>query len=298
MGAIYVRLSESKKCNRRIDMRRIFLKHFVAAVAALAALATLATALFNLDGIKECGACGAFWAILVVLISFGYACWQTRSKKKINLDLSSELKLTIFEGDLFEQKGIICIPFNEYFDTHVGDGVVGPNTLHGLFINRFYKDRIEDLNEKINKKLSCIQEKDTHPRRFKGCPEKRYELGTCIDIREGENTYVLFALTHFDDNDKANVGRAEYTKVAQKLMQYLSDNAEDKPVYMPLFGTGLSRMRRTGQRILHHLVDTLDFNDDCTIPGGVHIVIKSLDSMNVNLTALEEIVKNGITKHD
>ena len=279
-------------------MKRIFWIHFFAAIAALASLATLLTALFDVDFIKDCKPCGALGAILVVLFSYIYACIQTRSKKKIDLDLSSELKLTIFEGDLFEQKGVICIPFNEYFDTHVGDGVVGENTLHGIFVNRFYKDRIEELNEKIEKKLSVLKEIDKHPRRFKGCPEKRYELGTCIDIREGENTYVLFALTHFDDNDKANVGRAEYTKVVQKLMLYLSEKAEDKPVYMPLFGTGLSRMRRTGQRILHHLVDTMDFNDDCTIPGGVHIVIKSLNSLDLNLTALEEIVKNGITKHD
>ena len=211
--------------------------------------------------------------------------------------MSSELKLTIKEGDLFQQKGIICIPFNEYFDTHVGDGVVGENTLHGIFINKFFKDRIPELESKVSSKLpkSGYQ---IHQRRLSSSPDKQYELGTCIDIREGENTYVLFALTHFDDNDKANISRAEYAMVVGKLTKHLGDIAEGKQVYMPLFGTGLSRMRRTPQRILLHLVDTLDFNDTFTIPGGLNIVIKSLKDINVNLTSLEYIVKHGITENE
>ena len=105
-------------------------------------------------------------------------------------------------------------------------------------------------------------------------------------------------MTHFDDNDKANVSRAEYAVVVDKLMQHVSNLAEGKPVFMPLFGTGLSRMRRTSQRILFHLVDTLDFNDACTIPGGVNIIIKSLKDVNVNLTSLEYVVKHGITENE
>lgn len=276
-------------------MKRSFLAHFLAAIASLAALATLITVLFDVDCIKECWACGTFWAILVVLISFGYACWQTRSKKKISLDLSSELKLTISEGDLFEKKGIICIPVNEYFDTHVGDNVVNENSIHGQFITKYYKDRLGELQQKINDALAGKDSKE-HPRRLDICPNKQYDLGTCIDIRDGENTYVLFALTHFNDQDVANVGRTEYSQVVNLLMEHLSVMAEAKPVYMPLFGTKYSRMRRTSQRILLQLVNTIDFNDTCTIPGGVHIVIDSLDKLNVNLTLLEHVITNGISK--
>ena len=267
----------------------------MAAITALSAAATLMSVLFDINGIKGCNYCGVLGVVLVVLFSYSYACWQTKSKTKITLDLSLELKLTISEGDLFEQKGIICIPVNEYFDTYVGDGVVSEKTLHGIFINKFFKDRIPELEKKVHEQLSN-RKFEKHSRRIKGCPEEKYELGTCVDIRDGENTYVLFALTHFDDNDKANVSRAEYTEVTRKLMEHLSNIAEGRPVYMPLFGTGLSRMRRTGQRILLHLVDALDFDDSCIVTGGVNIVIKSLESVDVNLTTLEYVVKNGISK--
>lgn len=281
------------RCKVKIT-ERFFWKHFVAAIAAFSATATLLTVLFDLDCIKNSwmGGIGAFFVLLLSLI---YASWQTRNKKKITLTLSSELKLTICEGDLFQQRGVICIPFNEYFDTHVGDGVVGEETLHGLFINRYFKDRTIELREKIENGLSNTECKYGN-RRLDICPIKKYPLGTCVDIRDGENLYVLFALTHFNHNDVATIRRDEYANVVRKLMGHLAGVVEGRPVYMPLFGTGLSRMRRTPQRILLHLVDCLDFDDIHSIPGGVNIVIKSLSHINVNLTIVENIVKKGITE--
>ena len=279
-----------------IDMK-LYWKHFMTAIAALSAAATLLTVLFPLDFIKVKWLYGAIGTIIVLAGSFAYACGQTRSKKKIVLTLSSELKLSILEGNIFEQKGVICIPFNEYFDTHVGDGVVGENTLHGRFINKYFKDRLDELNTKIQNGLPS-DGYEIHKRRQDYCPNKKYKLGTCVDIRDGENLYVLFALTHFDENDKASISRGEYTEVIRKLIQHLDDVVEDRAVYMPLFGTGLSRLKRTSQRILLHIVDSIDFNDTCSIPGGIHVVIKSLSDVGVNLTGLEYIVKKGITEID
>ena len=278
---------------------RFFWKNFAVAIAALSAAATLLTAPFDLDCIKSFWLYGVIGAVVVLAGSAWYAYWQTCSKPKVSFDLSSELNLNIYEGDLFEQKGIICIPVNEYFDTHVGDGVIDKGSVHGIFINKFFKGRVAELEERIKAKLpSNASEYEVHKRRLSNCPDKRYKLGTCIDLREGENTYVLFALTHFDDKDIASVSRAEYTEVVWKLMNHLSSMAEATPVFMPLFGTRLSRMRRTPQRILLHLVNTVDFDDTCVLPGGLNIVIKSLKDLNVNLTTLEYIVKNGITKNE
>ncbi len=275
-------------------MIQLYLKHLIAALAAFSAIGTLVTMFFKFEWVKEHWYWGLIGLVIVIVFSIFYVRFQTYSKKKIVLQLSPKLKLTIMEGDLFEQKGVVCIPFNEYFDTHVGDGVVGENTLHGLFINKYFKDRIPELNAKITNELKQISFVEEHPRRIKGCPTKRYPLGTCINVRDGENIYVLFALTHFDDNDTAFVSRLEYTKVVNDLMKHLTATAEDKPVYIPVFGSGLSRLGRTPQRILYHLVDILDFDDTCTINGGLNILIKSLENDNINLNSLEYIVNKGI----
>ena len=275
--------------------KRLFFKHLFTAIAALSAATTLLTALFKADCIKENCLYGVIGLLIVCAASIFYARWQTRSTKKITLSLSSELKLDIEEGDLFTKKGVVCIPVNEYFDTHVGDGVIREDSIHGMFINRYFKDRLDELKEKIDAGLNTIN-CEQHKRRLDTCPNKKYPLGTCVDIRDGENTYVLFALTHFNNADKASVGRAEYSEVLRSLMKHLSDIAESRPVFMPLFGTGLSRLRRTPQRILYHLVDELDFDDVSRLPGGLNIVIKSLSKMEVNLTMMDYVVNEGIAE--
>lgn len=276
---------------------KLFWRHFAVAIAALSATATLLTVLFDLDWIKDNWICGVVGAVVVLVGSLFYAIWQIKSKKEINLNLSSELKLTISEGDIFSKKGVICIPVNEFFDTHVGDGVISERSLHGRFINKFFKDRISELDSKINDQLKGT-EYETLERRLAYCPNKRYPLGTCVDVRDGENLYVLFALTHFDNGDKAFVSREEYSDVLKNLVRHLERIAEDRPVYMPLFGTGLSRMHRTPQRILLHLVDILDFNDSSSILGGIHVLIKSLSKLDINLTTIEYIVNKGICETD
>ena len=180
----------------------LFWKHFVAVIAALSSGATLFTILFNVEWLQDKWYYGVLGMIFIILFSLCYAYWQTKSKVEIILELSSKLKLTISEGDIFNKKGVICIPFNEYFDTHVGDGVVDEKSIHGLFINKYFRDRIPELEEKIRKGLENIKCEQTD-RHFKGCPTEKYPLGTTVDIRDGENLYVLFALTHFDNNAPA-----------------------------------------------------------------------------------------------
>lgn len=60
---------------------------------------------------------------------------QTSSKTKVTINVQPQLKLTIKQGDLFVCNGVVLISVNECFDTHVGDGVINENSIHGLFIN-------------------------------------------------------------------------------------------------------------------------------------------------------------------
>ena len=115
-------------------MPLLFWRHYTTALGVLSALATLLSFLFEFKFIHQFWYIGVIGLSVVLLISFLYAWWRSRSKTEIKLNLSSNLDLTIFEGDLFNQKGVICIPFNEFFDTHVGDKVVSEKSLHGMFI--------------------------------------------------------------------------------------------------------------------------------------------------------------------
>lgn len=275
-----------------------FFAHFIAAFAAISSAATLITFVFGWQvDADTCFLKPLLVAIAIILGCIFYALFQTRRKHKIQLDLNASLKLTIQQADLFEQNGIIVIGVNEYFDTHVGDGIVSDRTLHGMFINRYYKDHIADLDKDI---LDSLTQQGVNPletgckRRHTAGKTNKYDLGTCALVYDGGKKYVLVALTHFDDNDKANMTRPDLNQVLGKLMEFVSSIAEATEVHMPILGTGLARINRTSSRILHHTIDTLDFLYDFPIIGGLYIDIKSLNSAGINLNELEDHFKNGI----
>lgn len=163
--------------------------------------------------------------------------------------------------------------------------MISKYSIHGLFINRYWTDRVEKLDSEISMALKGINYETV--KRRSGKPNK-YPIGTCIDIRDGANTYVLFALTHFDKDNHAFLDRKEYPFAVDRLFEHSQYIAVNQPVYMPLFGSGLSRLRRSPQRILSFLIDAIDFkHSHMSFPHGVNIVIKSIKSTGVNLNSIE-----------
>lgn len=274
-----------------------FFVHFIAMLAALSSVATLITFATGIQGSLQ-----SIWppvaiGTVILAICTLYAIIQTWRKNKIELNITSNLKLTIRQADIFEQKGIIVIGFNEYFDTHVGDGIVSPKTLHGIFINKYYKDHITDLDADIKASLAqqgIIPIQTNCQRRHTAGKTDKYELGTCALVHDGGKKYVLVALTHFDKYDKAYLSREEFNTVLSKLMTFLSAHAEANEVHMPVIGAGLTRLNRSESRILHYIIDSLDFLHAQPILGGLFIDILSLKSAGVNLNAIEEHFKKGI----
>ena len=267
--------SESKK----------YWEYFFIALAALSSVVTLLGFIFESDiNWKDISLCVKF--IILILIIFGcmfYACLMTSRKSKITFKFNPQFILTIEEGDLFDKKGIIVIPVNEYFDTHIGDGIISSNSIHGKFVNSIFKDRIDELNTIITDALKnrpC----EYNASRQKGNKQK-YELGTCIDVKEGDNIYVLVALTHFDKDNHAYLERKDFPIVFDKLIFHLNDISMqvEKSIYMPLMGTGLSRLKRSPQTILNFLVDAIDFKySGDTFPYGFFVEIYDINQVNLN----------------
>lgn len=272
------------------EQRKKYIAAIFEALAATSAIATLVAFAFDVK-FEVC--CGIILLLLIGLICYIYAEYQTWQRKSVTIDVEQHLKLTISEGDLFAQEGIILIPVNEYFDVHVGDGIIAPGSIHGIFIRKYFSGKEQELKQLIQDYLSeYCQDKKVGDVEGRGplCNSGKYQLGTCVDIAIDGKTYVLFALTHFNEKNKASVGRYELHKVIQSTMNHVSEICESHPVSMPLFGTGLSRIQRSPQRILHFIIDCIDFEcSDKEIPGGLNIKILSLDDTKVNLNDIANI---------
>lgn len=299
----------SRKINRIIPIGRItlqylyfkmlknkeFWKNFVNALATLASLATLITFLFNWRA-----KCIDTWilislSILIVVICFGYGWLMILRKKKISIDIHPSFKVTIEFGDLFDRdhEGIFVIPVNEYFDTELKDSLVTSSSVMGTFINKYWNDRVSELDDKICKALDGKPYEENAVRQLG--KKNKYKLGTCADVKDGGNDYVLIVTTKKNDDGKSILYKKDYPIVIEGLFKHLASIRQNRKIYMPLFGAGRGKMKRSLQRILSFLLDTIDFkHSELSLPDGMSIIIKKKYEDTINLNSIESHFINAL----
>ena len=183
--------------------------------------------------------------------------------------------------------GVKVIPVNEYFDTHNGDGIINPSSLHGQFLSLF-DGRIDELKQKVETQLAQIQPLPSNRQRtmVPGLPQVRYPLGTCIRITDNGNTYMLVAVTRFDQNEHVDVATEEYPEIIRKMYNGIEHLQDGNPVYLPLIGSGISGYQLTNMQILDTLVQMAHNADRLAVTQGIHICIYNdmqMESLNLNI---------------
>lgn len=275
-------------------MNNNFVKYFVEAFGTLASLATLIAFVYKWDTnkITPCGS--LMFIVAILLICWGYAIFQTKPKNSITL-LMRDFRINISFGNLFSKKGIVVIPVNEFFDTLVDDHVIAHNTIHGQFVDNFFSDHIDVLDSMISQ---ALQNRTPAQQRYQRDHAKRvpYPIGTCIDIVHNGITFVLFVLTHFNEQDVAYLERKDFGRAIDMLMVHLHDISNDRPVYMPVIGTGMSKMQRSHQRVITYFLDYMDFANTASLPAGLNIVVYDGDKDKVNLSLIEEYFEGTLSK--
>ena len=257
---------------------KIFLSHFLIAIGTISACIG---AFSWLGGSGYSTKIQIIVGICILFIGIVYACFQMRPSKSIQILINDSFPLQVEFGDLFEKKGVVVISVNEYFDTIVDNKIIATDTIHGKFIEQLFKGRISELDEKIEKALNNVKAEDI-PNRAAG-KQKRYPLGTCAVITEGENIYILAALTKFDTNNRASIPLSEYGTIIQKIISTVATVANSRPVYMPLLGSGQGDIQKSAQKILSYMISQIEFCPNISIPKGLQIVVYDSGNKSVNL---------------
>ena len=79
---------------------------------------------------------GLKWYILFLILCAIAALYRVRPKKRVEFRIpATDSWFEIKFGDIFDEKGVIVIPVNEYFDGELGDHV-SEESLHGKFIKK------------------------------------------------------------------------------------------------------------------------------------------------------------------
>lgn len=268
---------------------REFWKYFFASVGTISSVVTLVSFVFEW---KNPGyLCIVLYLAGVVILSGLFACWQTWRKTSLDLKISNTLNVKVNEGNIFDHVGednYVVIPVNEYFDTLVNETIINKATIHGQFIQKYYRDDHTKLHEETELYFSQNKIKGKEVTR-KGSDgyKKKYPLGTCAIIKKDNTNFVLLALTHFDEDDHAYVELSEFGRSISTMCKELADKVEDKSIYMPLMGMGMSRINQSGQFILKYILDTIVGIKDLAIQKGINIVVFPPVAKTLNLNEIK-----------
>ena len=277
--------------NRMREIWNFRVMFFTSAFACLGVLMTLweILGLFCKFDKMECEQTISIIAgFIIIIVSFVYAYRKLFCRKDyLELEINKRTSLYVKKENLMAVNGVKVIPVNEYFDTHNGDGIINPYSLHGQFLSLF-DGRIEELRQQIESQLSQMQPLPSNRQRsmVPGLPQVRYPLGTCIRITDNGNTYMLVAVTRFDQNEHVDVATEEYPEIIRKMYNGIEHIQDGNPVYLPLIGSGISGYQLTNMQLLDTLVQMAHNADRLAVTKGIHICIynaKQMDSLNLNI---------------
>ena len=269
--------------------RRIICEKYAIIFGLLASAVTIVSTFVPCIG--QFGIFALFALLIFSLIAAVYMAWPTKS---IEIKISQTATLKIYEGDIFSiKKGVVVIPFNDYFDTLVDNKVVGSGTLHGMFVNKFRKEHPEiNLDEEIRKSLSAYEYKENKDRQIEG-KQYKYPLAAVARVSVSpELHYYLLAATEFNWENHPIEQPEMYSYIMQKLYKYINTNCSGLPVYMPIIGTGQMGLNLAKEDVLYEMIHNMMLVKPYVTRGGSNIVICKGDMPEISLNRIKYLLRH------
>nr|WP_225591140.1 macro domain-containing protein [Pseudoxanthomonas sp. PXM03] len=176
---------------------------------------------------------------MLALLSIHLVIWiQANRLREISIDVEGST-VSIKTGDIFKQRGLKAIAFNEYFDTQVDNVLISEESLNGKLITSKLKEPPETLDAHIeNYKFDDGDVLETNVTRTSG-KTTRYRLGTiCV-----YNDFLLAAFARFDDNNQASLTMPEYLEFLINFWDRVNRVYAQKNVSTTIFGSGITRIK-------------------------------------------------------
>ena len=225
--------------------------------------------------------------IAIILIKSKKTIWQNGTGKVV-----------LMYGDLMKigfpkkSKGtcIVTVQVNTHFDTIVDEDISAENnplvsikTIHGQWLKKMHSIiSCDELNSKIQENLHSQGISSISTNRIRGNKDE-YPNGS-VAIIKGQNDvqFFLLALSSFDDNNNAQSSKEKLIKAINSLIDFSDKHAQGNRMYIPIMGTGLSRIGISEQEALEILLSVIKLNSD-RIHNEINIVIyyKNKDKLSI-----------------
>lgn len=215
--------------------RRVF-RQSSRPVAALSTVLSVTLLFVDIPKNAKVPAGLVFLGVLVLIHVLTWL-WANRLEK-ISFKIDGSV-VNVKVGDIFAERGLKAIAFNEYFDTVVDDKIIAKSSLNGVFIDAHLGRPIRELDAYINS--YAFEREDVEKTNVQRGTAKttRYKLGTiCL-----YNDFLLTAFAKFDEFNQARLTMPEYLEFLINFWDRVNRVYAQKSVSTPIFGSGITRIK-------------------------------------------------------
>lgn len=233
--------------------------------------------------------------VLWIIIYFVVRLYDTHCRKeKVLVTTNNNHEFKLQYGDIInilkdERLGprSIVVDFNDCFDTIVDNNLISDETMHGKVLKALYKDgyTTDNIDTLIKENLDSrrIKPAKTLTENQKSYGNRNeYPLGTIADIHldKYDATLFLVGMSHFDKNFKVEPDEESFHRNVFKIINHINTFSQGKPVYMPIIGTGLTRLNKSQSQIVRYFKNVVDMFKDllpCDLTMVVYDKKKDID---------------------
>lgn len=190
--------------------------------------------------------------IAVCLLTLGTFLHSVYERREIAFEIpTTQTKVVIKYGDLFDEPADLIIAVNEFFDGELGQ-IVSARSVHGQYITRCQNSDASQFRQIVDPILATYQ--GTQVAR-PITPDIAFPIGTTVKLPMGQFSAYLVALTRTDlQTHKATTSIAELWIAITNALESLHHLNNGAPVALPLIGNGLSGLNIPPQHVLRMVV--------------------------------------------
>lgn len=177
-------------------------------------------------------------AFVILILIYLFIWYRANNLTNINIDVEGS-NVNIKCGDLFSERGLKTIPFNEFFDTIVDDKIISNKSLNGIFINRFFNDKVNELDTCIIENSDSSDIIDNEFERTRGGKKVKFKLSTLFV----HDDFIITAFSKFDEHNRATLTMPEYIEFLINFWDRVNRVYAQKNVSVPIFGSGITRLK-------------------------------------------------------
>jgi hypothetical protein len=265
----------------------ILLKNYMAVLTIISVFFTLCSFFISIPSNRKIA-----WFIVLLglfLAIYIYMWFRANLLDRVTLKVNNST-VDVKVGDVFDQRGLKVIAFNEYFDTLVDDVIISTTSLIGIYINTNVQD-ITELDRLIahdEHVRDNFQGEDLHRQKGK---RNRYRLGTIFKHHD----FLLTAFSKFDKDNRAFLYMNDYINFLMNFWNEVDIVYNGRSISIPLLGSGITRFKEydaiTEQELLELLIWSFKTSRiKFTYPSKVSIIIHESKKDKINFYKLKTLV--------